>query len=77
VTDLSSPAPRSMPLCEHDARLPLPPPSAAPRAPAPGRIRALPPLRCSICGRPGVTVRFWWLYCRLFWRLRWPAPEPP
>ena len=65
VTYQSLNPPDSMSCCGHDATVPVPPSSVAPRAPRPASPRTAPPLRCSICRRPGVTLRFW-LYCQLY-----------
>jgi hypothetical protein len=70
VTDLSSAQPHSASLCNHDAPAPVPPQPAAPPTPSRPRIRALPPLRCSLGGRPGITLGFWRLYGYLFWSSR-------
>jgi len=77
VTYPSSLAPDSAPSCGHDDPSPLPPHSPAPRTTCRPRTRALPPLRCCICGRPGFTARFWRLYCRLYWRIRTYQPGAP
>lgn len=67
VTDRSSPQPHSASLFNHDAPASIPAsPAVLPAAGRP-RIRTLPPLRCCLCGRPGITVDFWRLYGYLFW----------
>ena len=70
VTDLSSLPSDSAPSCGHDSPAPLTPTPAAVRTlrRRPPLAGARPPLRCAVCGRPGLTVTFWRLCCRL-WRL--------
>lgn len=62
VTDQSSLTGDSAPSFGHGSPTLLAPPPTARRTPSPPRSRAPLPLRCAICGRPGVTAIFWRLY---------------
>jgi hypothetical protein len=67
VTDLSSLTEQSSSSCGYDSpALPSTLPVAA-RTVSPAPSRPLPPLRCAVCGRPGVTAVFWLLF-HLLWR---------
>lgn len=78
VTDHSSISAESTSSFGHASPTPPTPAPAPPQAAdRPIQVRAQRPLRCAICGRPGLTLPFW-LACRWPWRrCRNPRSESP